>query len=219
MEKRNPTQHRMTRRAAAHDYTRPGIYHITLHVAEGLGQPFGHVVGNLSAPDGAPDAPRVQLTPLGAMVEQELLHSIPSFYPMIEIQDHVIMPEHMHFIIEVHDPIISSNGHPAHLGQVIAGFKKGCNHRYWEITGQKEAQDQRGKPAGTNAHPLAPAPNSAPAAPSAASCAAGRLLLVTPWTYQYKSTNNSIHVPRCKAMNCVAQALCRTKDTWWKQSS
>ena len=169
MEKRNPTQHRMTRRAAAHDYTRPGIYHITLHVAEGLGQPFGHVVGNLSAPDGAPDAPRVQLTPLGAMVEQELLHSIPSFYPMIEIQDHVIMPEHMHFIIEVHDPIISSKGHPAHLGQVIAGFKKGCNHRYWEITGQEEAQDQRGKPAGTNAHPLAPAPNSAPAAPSAAS--------------------------------------------------
>ena len=25
-----------------------------------------------------------------------------------------------------------------HLGQIIAGFKKGCNHRYWEIIGQGE---------------------------------------------------------------------------------
>ena len=23
-----------------------------------------------------------------------------------------------------------------HLGQIIAGFKKGCNHRYWEIIGK-----------------------------------------------------------------------------------
>ena len=30
----------MTRRAAAHDYTRPGLYHITMHVAEVLGQPL-----------------------------------------------------------------------------------------------------------------------------------------------------------------------------------
>ena len=56
MEKRNPTQHRMTRRAAAHDYTRPGVYHITLHVADSLGQPFGAVVGDLSAPDGSANA-------------------------------------------------------------------------------------------------------------------------------------------------------------------
>lgn len=29
MEMRYPTQHRMTRRAAAHDYSRPGLYHKT----------------------------------------------------------------------------------------------------------------------------------------------------------------------------------------------
>ena len=39
------TTHSMTRHAAAHDYTRPGIYHITLHVADSLGQPLGCVVG------------------------------------------------------------------------------------------------------------------------------------------------------------------------------
>lgn len=38
----------MTRRAIAHNYSAPGAYHITLHVADGLGQPFGTVVGNLT---------------------------------------------------------------------------------------------------------------------------------------------------------------------------
>ncbi len=148
----------MTRRCAAHDYTAPGIYHITMHVVDALGRPFGTVVGNLAAPDGSADAPRVALSPIGQMVEHELLHAIPSFYPMIEIQDYVIMPEHLHFIIEVHDAIITRNGHPAHLGQVIAGFKKGCNRRYWEMTGQGETLYQRGKPAGTNAAPGLSAP-------------------------------------------------------------
>lgn len=53
MEKRNPIQHRMTRRSVAHDYTRPGLYHITMHVAETLGQSLGAVVGSLDAPDGS----------------------------------------------------------------------------------------------------------------------------------------------------------------------
>ena len=158
----------MTRRCAAHDYTAPGIYHITLHVADALGHPLGAVVGSLTAPDGSADAPRVALSPIGQMVEHELLHAIPSFYPMIEIQDYVIMPEHLHFIIEVHDAIITRNGHPAHLGQVIAGFKKGCNRRYWEMTGQGETLYQRGKPAGTNAALSLSAPLAIPAFGSSA---------------------------------------------------
>ena len=73
MEKRNPIQHQMTRRAVAHDYTRPGLYHITMHVAEHLGQPLGAVVGSLEAPDGSADAPHTVLTRVGQMVEHELL--------------------------------------------------------------------------------------------------------------------------------------------------
>ena len=48
---------------------------------------------------------------------------------------------------------------------------------------------------------------------------AGRLLLVTPWQYQYRGKNEQVTVPFCKAMNCVAQALCRTKDDWWKTTN
>ena len=136
MEKRNPTQHSMTRRSAAHDYTRPGIYHITLHVADGLGRPLGAVVGDLSAPDGTAAAPRIALSPIGQMVEHELLHSIRAHYPMIAIDAHIIMPEHLHFIIQVQDDLISAQGKKVPLGQLIAGFKKGCNRLFWKMIGQ-----------------------------------------------------------------------------------
>jgi hypothetical protein len=47
-------------------------------------------------------------------------------------------------------------------------------------------------------------------------CAADRLLIVSSWKYQYRGKNEQITVLFCKAMNCVAQALCRTRDDWWK---
>ena len=140
MEKRSPIQHRMTRRAAAHDYTRPGLYHITLHVADGLGQPLGAVTGSLSAPDGSADAPHTALSPVGQMVEHELLTAIHDHYPMVTIQDYVIMPEHLHCLVAVEDEIISQHGKHLPLGQVIAGFKKGCNKRYWEMTGNSDGE-------------------------------------------------------------------------------
>ncbi len=129
------TYHSMQHRAVDHDYTRPGIYHITLHVADALGQPLGTVVGDPDAPDGSADAPRTALSPLGEMVEHELLHSIRARYPMVTIDTYVIMPEHLHFLLEVQDRLLSSHGKTVPLGQVIAGFKKGCNRRFWEMTG------------------------------------------------------------------------------------
>ena len=132
----------MTRRAVAHDYTRPGLYHITMHVAENLGQPLGAVVGSLEAPDGSADAPHTALTRVGQMVEHELLTAIHQHYPMVAIQDYVIMPDHLHFLMVVTDRLVSKNGTVRSVGDVITGFKVGCNRQYWEIT-------QRTKPAAT----------------------------------------------------------------------
>jgi len=157
MEKRNPTIHRMTRRAAAHDYTRPGVYHITLHVADSLGQPFGAVVGDLSAPDGSANAPHVALSPVGQAVEHELLTAIHERYPMIQVQDYVVMPDHLHFLVEVKDTILSGNGKHVPLGTVIAGFKQGCNRRYWEIM-------QRAEPVAHTTHSAALGGSVAPLA-------------------------------------------------------
>ena len=143
--------HRMTWRAMAHDYSRAGVYHITIRVADELGQVLGKVVGDLSAPDDSANAPHTLLSPIGQMVEQELLHTIHALYPMIVVDTYAIMPEHLHFILEVQDRILSQNGKVQSLGQVIAGFKKGCNKRFWEIAGinRGETVMQRAKPAAT----------------------------------------------------------------------
>lgn len=48
-------------------------------------------------------------------------------------------------------------------------------------------------------------------------CLANKLLIVTPWLYAYRRVGDTISVAECKAMNCVVQAICRTKDSWWKE--
>lgn len=178
----------MTRRASFSDYTASGIYHITFTVTDGLGPVLGQVVGNLSQPDGSPDAPRVELTAIGQMVEQQLTQSIPAHYPMVEIQDHIVMPDHLHAIIEVHGTLVGASGRPTHLGQVIAGFKYGSNRRWWQwqdaqqgLQPGKQHGMQQAKPAATNAATPAtaaatatpaPAPAPATAAPAAPAPAA-----------------------------------------------
>ena len=126
MEKLHPTRHNMQRRMATHNYALPGTYHITLHVADGMGLPLGQIQGSLEQPDESPNAPHVAMTPVGNMVR-------------IRVDTFVIMPEHLHVLLQVTAPIVSSTGRPTHLGQVIAGFKKGCNRRYWAMTGQDAA--------------------------------------------------------------------------------
>ena len=149
MEKQHPTRHNMQRRMATHNYALPGTYHITLHVADGMGLPLGQIQGSLEQPDESPNAPHVAMTPVGNMVREELLTSITMHYAMIRVDTFVIMPEHLHVLLQVTAPIVSSTGRPTHLGQVIAGFKKGCNRRYWAMTGQDATANSAGKPLNT----------------------------------------------------------------------
>ena len=154
------------------NYRWPGTYHITINVFDRKQQPLGRVVGDTSKPDGDPMAPKVLLSTIGQMVEHELLNSIKAYYPMVEVQDYVIMPEHLHFLVFVHRDIFSTNGRETHLGHVIAGFKKGCNRRYWEITGQSGC-DWQGKPALASSTPASSAGSSSAGSSPAGSLPAG----------------------------------------------
>lgn len=348
------THHSMTRRAVAHDYTRAGLYHITLHVAEGMGKPFGEVTGDPQAAEGSANAPRVELTPIGQMVEHELLSAIRAHYPMVEVQDYVVMPEHLHFLLAVTGDLVSRQRKRVPLGQVIAGFKKGCNRRYWELMGYgggETATHSGGSVAGSSPDGSYKVPSDgtsgrpplfasgfcdvmpvdreqlatqrayikgnprsrllrlshrdwlttqrgaiptaltisaltgylrrecAPsqATPEALAAIANQLLtlcpavlpagqvivcdsfgnrsllgerrclpvvchrkdktrfdeqktrclaeaasgalLVSPWHYRYRPKGEAITVAECKTMNCLTQALCRLKDSWWKNNN
>ncbi len=155
----------MQRRMATHNYALPGTYHITLHVAEGMGQPLGQIQGSLEQPDESPNAPHVAMTPVGNMVREELLTSITKHYCMISVDTFVIMPEHLHVLLQVTAPIISSTGSSTHLGQVIAGFKKGCNRRYWAMTGQNASAGEplNTVPSTSTGEPLNTVPNASKA--------------------------------------------------------
>ena len=47
-------------------------------------------------------------------------------------------------------------------------------------------------------------------------CSNNKLLIIPPWQYAYRRVNETITVAKCKTMNCIVQAICRTKDSWWK---
>lgn len=151
---RKPTVHNMKRRSHSHDYSRSGYYHITISTTKALHQPLGQIAGRLDKPDGDSDAPHVVLSPLGQMVERELKESIRRYYPMLEVMDYVVMPEHLHFLLVAHSDIVSNAGKPTHLGHVIAGFKYGCNKCYWAMTGRTRSSIPAAKPRDTRGRVL-----------------------------------------------------------------
>lgn len=142
-----PGSHKMGRRKDANCYYLPGLYHVTLKVNDEWGAVLGRMAGDINIADGLPGAPHVELTSTGHMVQEELTQSIKRHYPMVEVMEYIVMPEHLHVLLIVHSRMESCRGRSTHLGHVIAGFKKGCNRRFWELMGMRAEMAQRGKPA------------------------------------------------------------------------
>ena len=104
----------MKRRKAGHDYSSVAIYMVTMCV-EGR-RP---VLGNLCGPDDNHAMPWVSPSPLGLAVKRAW-QEIPQYHPQVRLLRFQLMPDHVHGIIHVTEPM------PQHLGRLIQGFKKGC---------------------------------------------------------------------------------------------
>lgn len=117
----------MLRRRVGHDYKSRCIYMVTLTTEER--RPLlGRLVGNPDASHGDADAPRVELSELGQSVKM-CLKSIEAYHPEVRIFAFVIMPDHLHFILSVEKMC------DVHLGDIIKGFKSGCNKEYRRLMG------------------------------------------------------------------------------------
>ena len=112
----------MLRRRVGHDYESRRIYLITMTV-EGRRPLLGRLVGDAEAAEGSPEAPRIELLPLGEEV-RNCWTSISSYYPEVKVLAITIMPDHLHGILFVERQM------EQHLGMVIKGFKAGCNKAY-----------------------------------------------------------------------------------------
>ena len=126
------------RRLNEWDYSQPRIYMLTLAI-EGRRPLLGTLVGDAKLPTTASNGPRLLPSELGAAVLHEV-DGIPHYYPQITIIARQLMPDHLHILLYVTRPL------PVHLGQVVAGFKAGCNKKWRQMQGGAQRQDtQRGE--------------------------------------------------------------------------
>ena len=120
-----PTKPSMHRRRVGHDYQSRRIYLITMTV-EGRQPVLGKLVGHADAPQGAPDAPHIELTLLGERV-RECWMAIETHYPDIKVLAVQVMPDHLHGILFVERQM------EVHVSQAVKGFKTGTNKVYREL--------------------------------------------------------------------------------------
>ncbi len=94
-------------RAQSYDYATPGTYWVTICVHH-MECRFGNVV------DGA-----MLLNEAGRLVDGHW-RTLPDRYPGLELDMHVVMPNHLHGIVFLGT---TADGQPASLGSMIGAFK------------------------------------------------------------------------------------------------
>ena len=123
IEKRPPC---MTRRLPGWDYCRPWIYEVNLDMVDRESRALGAIVVDAKNEAGVPTAAHCELTPLGRRV-LDCWFAIERFHPECKVLAEQVMPEHFHGIIRVLERLEKP------LGNVINGFKVGCNRAAREL--------------------------------------------------------------------------------------
>lgn len=107
------------RRAPWHDYRSKSIYMITLTKMPGI-PIFSEISGSIENYKAIATSVN---TRLGEILQQSLFRLHISF-PKIRVLQFIIMPDHIHALIEVKQPT------PYHLGEVVRIFKQSCSEAY-----------------------------------------------------------------------------------------
>lgn len=122
---RRESENKHSRRLYSHDYCSPGFYHITATLNE-----HTHMLSYLPNPPLSELKKNEQiypiLMPLGEKVNEELI-GIPSFHPQLKILQYIIMPDHIHFVLQVKERLKRK------LGYELAGFFGACSRHYNEF--------------------------------------------------------------------------------------
>ena len=114
-----------------HNYAVPGTYEITMVVA-GRRPVFGKIVGSTKT---GGEAPHLNPSMLGQAVLNNEIPKIHHYYPMVDIWQVCLMPDHLHLIVRINAPLPKGK----HLGIIIGAFKGGVSRAWWQLTGMAEA--------------------------------------------------------------------------------
>ncbi len=107
--------HRKKLRLKGYDYSSEGVYFVTI-IIQNRQCLLGDVYDNV-----------LSLSPAGEMIAQYWLR-LPQQYPQFELDDFVVMPNHFHAIIVIHD--VAKDKKQVTLSQGIQWFKTVTTNAY-----------------------------------------------------------------------------------------
>jgi putative transposase len=107
------------------DYGSPGLYFVTINTKNRESY-FGEIIVAVETQNFA----SLQYSPLGIVAVQSW-NEIPIHFPFIELDEYIIMPDHIHGIVLINKPAYNEwrvnkfGPQSKNLGSVIRGFKVG----------------------------------------------------------------------------------------------
>ncbi len=87
------------KRAFAHNYRAPFIYHIILKKKEGMVR-FGSVNGDARIAPGQPGCAYIKESELGSIIAKSII-GLPSVFPILQVYQFMVMPDHVHILLRV----------------------------------------------------------------------------------------------------------------------
>ena len=122
-----------TRRMYGHDYAERGTYEVTIVVADRR-PVFGEIVGSTKV---GGETPHLKPSVLGQTVLDAEIPKIHHYYPMVDVWQVCLMPDHLHMIVRINRPLPEGK----HLGIIIGAFKGGVSRAWWRLNSAADAAD------------------------------------------------------------------------------
>lgn len=92
---------RYHKRAFAHNYRAPFIYHIILKKMKGA-MGFGEIAGDARIPYGSPGCAFIKESLLGSIIAKKIIE-IQKIFPILQIYQFCVMPDHVHILLRIKD--------------------------------------------------------------------------------------------------------------------
>ncbi len=133
---------RQPNRIQGFDYSQNGAYFVTICTQERR-KILSQITVGTPVP-GCPQKPHNKLLPHGKIAEKHI-RQMDAFYDCISVDRYVIMPDHIHFLLTVHE----TDGHPGRgvptrasvIARFVGTFKRFCNREYGKNIWQSRYYD------------------------------------------------------------------------------
>ena len=128
MDKEKELPKRKPTRLKNFDYSSAGAYFVTICIRDRM-----NILSEITVGEGlAPPEITVKLKPCGEVVKEQL-QLIEARFPSVIVEDYVIMPDHIHAVIFLHEKAGGASPSPT-LDDVICAFKsltsRSCKQKF-----------------------------------------------------------------------------------------